>query len=93
MGVPLRHVYEIYIRTTPERLWRAITDPADTQLYYDGTKVQSDWKRGSRLVYLEGDQVTLECKVLEIEPGRKLVHSFVMTYDPEAAVERPSRVS
>lgn len=93
MGVPPRHVYEIYIRTTPERLWRAITDPADTQLYYYGTRVQSDWKPGSRLVYLDGDQVTLECKILEIEPSRKLVHSFVMTYDPETAVERPSRVS
>ncbi len=93
MGVPPRHVYELYIRTTPERLWRAITDPAETQLYYYGTKVQSDWKQGSRLVYLDGDRITLECKILEIEPNRKLVHSFVMSYDPETAAERPSRVS
>ncbi len=93
MGVPPRHVYEILIRTTPERLWRAITDPADTQLYYYGTKVQSDWKPGSRLVYLDGDQVTLDCKIVEIEAPRRLVHTFTMVYDPEMAAERPSRVS
>jgi uncharacterized protein YndB with AHSA1/START domain len=93
MGVPPRHVYEILIRTTPERLWRAITDPADTQLYYYGTKVQSDWKPGSRLVYLDGDQVTLDCKIVEIEAPNRLVHTFTMVYDPEMAAERPSRVS
>ena len=38
MGIAPRHVYEIFIRTTPERLWRAITDPADTRLYYFGTE-------------------------------------------------------
>jgi Uncharacterized conserved protein len=93
MGVPPRHVYEILIRTTPERLWRAITDPADTQLYYYGTKVQSDWKPGSRLVYLDGDEVSLDCEILEIEPPHRLVHTFTMVYDPEIAAERPSRVT
>jgi uncharacterized protein YndB with AHSA1/START domain len=93
MGVAPRHVYEIYIKTTPERLWRAITDPADTQLYYYGTKVQSDWKPGSRLVYLDHDQVSLDCRILEIEPTKRLVHTFTMTYDPEMAAEKPSRVS
>ncbi|HEY1168429.1 MAG TPA: SRPBCC domain-containing protein [Candidatus Limnocylindrales bacterium] len=93
MGAAPRHVYEIYIRTTPERLWRAITDPADTRLYYFGTEVQSDWKVGSKLVYLEGGHVTLDCNILEIDPTHKLVHSFTMSYDPEMAAERPSRVT
>jgi len=93
MGVPTRHVYEILIRTTPERLWRAITDPADTQLYYYGTRVQSDWKPGSRLVYLDGDEVSLDCAIVEIEPPHRLVHSFTMVYAPEMAAERPSRVT
>ena len=93
MGVPPRHVYEIYIKTTPERLWRAITDPADTRLYYYGTEVQSDWKVGSRLTYLDGGQISLDCKILEIDPARRLVHTFTMAYDPEMASERPSRVT
>jgi uncharacterized protein YndB with AHSA1/START domain/DNA-binding transcriptional ArsR family regulator len=92
MAAP-RHVYEIYIKTTPERLWRAITDPADTELYYYGTRVESDWGPGSRLVYYDGAEVSLECKILEIDPPRRLVHSFTMVYDPEMAAERPSRVS
>ena len=93
MGVPPRHVYEILIRTTPERLWRAITDPADTQLYYYGTKVRSDWVPGSRMVYYDGDEISLDCKIVEIEPPHRLVHTFTMVYDPEMAAERPSRVT
>jgi uncharacterized protein YndB with AHSA1/START domain len=92
MGVP-RHVYEIFIRTTPERLWRAITDPADTRQYYFGTEVQSDWKTGSKLVYLDGGEPSLDCKILEIDPAHRLVHSFVALYSPEMASERPSRVT
>ena len=38
------HVYEVYIRTTPERLWQAITDGADTARYYYGTAVSSSWR-------------------------------------------------
>lgn len=92
MGVP-RHVYEIFIRTTPERLWRAITDPADTRLYYFGTEVQSDWKAGSKLVYLDNGEPSLDCKILEIDPAHRLVHSFVALYSPEMASEKPSRVT
>ena len=92
MAVAPRHVYEILIRTTPERLWQAITDPADTQLYYYGTRVQSDWKPGSRLVYYDGDEISLDCKIVEIDPPHRLVHTFTMVYDREMAAERPSRV-
>ncbi len=92
MGVP-RHVYEIYIKTTPERLWRAITDPADTRQYFFGSEVQSDWKKGSKLVYLNDGQVSLDCTILEIDPAHRLVHSFTIANDPEAAGDRPSRVT
>ena len=37
------HVYSIYIKATPERVWRAITDGDDTLRYYYGTRVSSDW--------------------------------------------------
>jgi uncharacterized protein YndB with AHSA1/START domain/DNA-binding transcriptional ArsR family regulator len=93
MGVPARHVYEIFIRTTPERLWRAITDPADTRRYYFGTEVRSDWKTGSKLEYLDHGEVSLACKILEIDPAHKLVHSFTALYSPEMASEKPSRVT
>jgi DNA-binding transcriptional ArsR family regulator/uncharacterized protein YndB with AHSA1/START domain len=93
MGVAPRHVYEIFIKTTPERLWRAITDPAETRLYYFGTEVQSEWNVGSKLVYLDNAEVSLDCKILEIDPPRRLVHDFKAVYNPEGAADRPSRVT
>lgn len=93
MGAAPKHVYEVYIRTTPERLWRAITDPAETRLYYFDSEVQSDWKPGSKLLYVHDGHASLDCTILEIQPERKLVHSFTMVYDPEMAAEPPSRVT
>src|SRR5216683_4150627 len=46
---PMEKVFEIYIRTTPERLWEAITDPQIRAKYNFGAGVTSDWKPGSRL--------------------------------------------
>jgi hypothetical protein len=44
----MEKVFEIYIRTTPERLWEAITDPEIRSKYQFGAKVTSDWTPGSR---------------------------------------------
>ena len=44
---PMEKVFEIYIRTTPERLWEAITDPAIRAKYQFGAGVESDWTQGS----------------------------------------------
>ena len=44
----MEKVFEIYIKTTPERLWEAITDPALRQKYNFGVGVESDWTPGSR---------------------------------------------
>lgn len=43
----MEKVFEIYIKTTPERLWRAITDPEMRKKYNFGVAVDSDWKPGS----------------------------------------------
>ncbi len=89
-----RHVYEVYIRTTKEKLWQAITDPAFTRRYYYDTAVESDWKVGSPITYRSADhQAVLDGKILAIEPGKKLVTTFVMAMDPEAKKDRPSRVT
>ena len=44
----MEKVFEIYIRTTPERLWEAITDPDIRSKYNFGAGVHSDWTVGSR---------------------------------------------
>ena len=49
-----QHVHEIYIRTTPERLWQALTDPELTQGYYYGCAVGSTWEPGAPYAYVDG---------------------------------------
>jgi uncharacterized protein YndB with AHSA1/START domain/DNA-binding transcriptional ArsR family regulator len=89
-----KHVYEVYIRTTPDKLWKAITDPSFTKRYFYGTSVESDWKPGSSVIHRgEDGKVNLEGKVLTVEPGRKLVTTFRSVHDPEAGKDRPSRVT
>jgi DNA-binding transcriptional ArsR family regulator/uncharacterized protein YndB with AHSA1/START domain len=69
---------EIYIRTTPERLWQALTDPKDTANYYFSSAVASDWKKGSKISYLWPDgKEMVSGEILEVDPPRKLVTTFV----------------
>jgi uncharacterized protein YndB with AHSA1/START domain len=88
-----QHVHEIYIRTTPERLWEALTDPAMTATYYYGCAVESTWEVGAAYRYARelGPAVTGE--IVEVDPPRRLVTTFTIAYDPEAAAEPPSRVT
>jgi uncharacterized protein YndB with AHSA1/START domain len=91
-----KHVYEVYIRTTPQKLWDAITRPEFTRQYFYGVSVKSDWKVGSAVVHLDGNEKpVLEGQVLEVEPPRRLVTTFVAKHgkDPEQAKDRPSRVT
>jgi uncharacterized protein YndB with AHSA1/START domain/DNA-binding transcriptional ArsR family regulator len=83
-------VLATYIRTTPERLWDAITKPEMTRQYYYGTRVQAgDLKVGSRFSYLEADDsVVLDGEILEVEPLRKLVTTFKASWAPQGQVTR-----
>ena len=81
-----RHLFEVYIQTTPEKLWQALTDGAMTQKYYYGTRAQSDWKKGSPYQYLgEGDAALVDGTVLESDPPNRLVTTFRPHWDPNAA--------
>jgi uncharacterized protein YndB with AHSA1/START domain/DNA-binding transcriptional ArsR family regulator len=88
------HVYQLFIRTTPERLWQALTDGEFTQQYYFNTRVESTWEPGSsyRYTYLNGD-LALEGEILEIDPPRKLVTTFKPTWDQRLAEGSPSTVT
>jgi uncharacterized protein YndB with AHSA1/START domain len=92
MGTPA-HVYQVYIRTTPERLWQAITDPSFTEKYYYGTRVKSDWRAGSPLSYAYPDGTpAAEGEVIEATPPSRLVMTFRPLWDPELAKEPPFRM-
>lgn len=87
------NVYEIEIATTPERLWRAITDPEETRKFWYGALSLSDWQVGSRWTSESPDgEVYLEGEILEIDPPRRLVHTMHVVHEAPAAAEAPSRV-
>lgn len=89
------HVYELYIRATPERVWQAITDGELTRQYYFGSPVSSDWSVGARfeMTSPDGSQVWVEGGVLEVDPPRRLVQSFTAHWDEEMSQDSPSRVT
>ena len=91
MSAP-QHVFEVYIKASPERIWQAITDPAMTQVYYFGSLIESDFTVGSALNYKQPDgSLDIEGKVLEADPPRKLVHSFSTRW--EANDDPPTTVT
>jgi uncharacterized protein YndB with AHSA1/START domain len=79
-------VYTTYIRTTPEQLWQALTDPAFTRRYW-GVGLDSDWSQGSTMTWeLPGDNAISdpEQRVLESDPYRRLSYTW-HTFTPEWA--------
>src|SRR5271154_4986480 len=64
----MEKIYEIYIKTTPERLWQAITDPAMRCKYTFGAVVKSDWTPGSRYEGFGQGSLIFEGENLEVEP-------------------------
>ena len=83
-----QHVYSIYINTTPEALWRAITDGDETVRYYYGTRVNSDWQPGSAVSYTYADgTVAADGEVLEVDPGRRVLMTFHARWDADLEAE------
>jgi uncharacterized protein YndB with AHSA1/START domain len=94
MNMSLKHVYEVYIRTSPEKLWAALTDGELTAKYFFGTHVKSTWKPGAELTYHDAKgALMVDGKLIEIDPPRRLVHTWHAVYSPETASDRPSRVT
>jgi DNA-binding transcriptional ArsR family regulator/uncharacterized protein YndB with AHSA1/START domain len=88
------HVYSVLIRATPDRIWQAVTDGVETERYYYGTRVDSDWTPGGRIVYAYPDgSVAADGEVLEIEPGRSVTMSFHARWSPEIEAEGPVRMT
>jgi uncharacterized protein YndB with AHSA1/START domain len=72
----MEKVFEIYIKTTPERLWEAITDSDTRASYMFGVGIESDWTPGSRYRSMAGSLPIAEGENLEVDPPRRLVQSF-----------------
>ena len=91
----MEKVFEIYIRTTPDRLWEAITDPEIRSKYNFGSRVESDWKPGSRIamVHPKAPGPLGEGEIVEIDPPRRLVHTMMALWSDDVKSEGFSRVT
>jgi uncharacterized protein YndB with AHSA1/START domain len=85
-------VYVTYIRTTPEKLWAALTDPQTIRKYWFGITAVSDWRQGSpwRLEFEDG-RTADSGKILEADPPRRLVIRWRNEFKPELKAEGYSR--
>lgn len=75
----LQHRYEVYIRASAEAVWEAITDPDFTQQFFYGTRVESEFRPGSSIIYRykdDPDRTAITGEVLEVDRPNRLVHSF-----------------
>ena len=91
----MEKVYEIYIRTTPERLWQALTSAEDRPHFQFGAVISSDWAVGSRVEisnpkasFLLGDG-----EVLEVDPPRRLVHTLTSLWSDDVKAAGASRLT
>jgi uncharacterized protein YndB with AHSA1/START domain len=92
---PTEKVFEVFIKTSPERLWEAITDPEMRSKYNFGASVNSDWTPGSRyeLASSNGSMILATGENLEVDPPRRLVQSFTAVWSEDVKREGTSRVT
>jgi uncharacterized protein YndB with AHSA1/START domain len=87
-------VFETYIKTTPERLWEAITDPEMRAKYSFGVRTDSDWAPGSPYkASVPGVIDIAEGENLEVDPPRRLVQSFRALWSDDVKSAGSSRVT
>jgi uncharacterized protein YndB with AHSA1/START domain len=86
--------FEIYIKTTPERLWEAIVDPELRKKYNFGIGVKSDWTPGSKYGSAAGGGFEIAAgENLEVEPPKRLVQSFQALWSEDVKAAGFSRVT
>jgi uncharacterized protein YndB with AHSA1/START domain len=87
-------VFEIYIKTTPERLWEAITDRELRAKYSFGVGTESDWSKGSSYKSSVPGVVDIASgENLEVDPPLRLVQTFTALWSDEVRAEGASRVT
>jgi uncharacterized protein YndB with AHSA1/START domain len=85
-------VYVTYIRTTPEKLWAALTTPEFMKKYWFGMNIETDWKAGSpwKLVFPDG-RVADAGEVVEIEKPKRLILRWRNQFRPDLNEEGYAR--
>jgi uncharacterized protein YndB with AHSA1/START domain len=91
----MEKVFEIYIKTTPERLWEAITDPDLREVYSFGVRTETDYAPGSTYESFHPSMETpfVSGENLEVDPPRRLVQSMTALWGEDVVAEGTSRVT
>jgi uncharacterized protein YndB with AHSA1/START domain len=85
-------VYVTYIASTPEKVFKALTDKEATAKFWFGNAATSDWTVGSPIQFHREGQLILQGKILENDPPRRLSYTFHSMHEPHNGKEPPSRV-
>jgi uncharacterized protein YndB with AHSA1/START domain/DNA-binding transcriptional ArsR family regulator len=92
-GAPPAHVLRTYIRTTPEQIWRAITETEFTLQYFFHSTIESTWEPGTPYTMAIDGDVAIEGEVLEAEAPHRLVQSWRKHWDGEGDDVPTTRVT
>lgn len=89
-----KFVYVTYIRSTPEKVWQALTDPAFIQRYWFGMTQESDWKPGAawKMKFSDG-RVADSGEVVEFDPPKRYVLQWRNEWNPEFKAEGPTQMT
>jgi len=89
-----KFTYVAYIKTTPEKLWTALTSSDFTQQYWWGRRIESDWQKGSPIkIIMENGQIDLQGELLQVEKLKVISYTFEVKWKEEFSKEPPSRVT
>lgn len=90
----MEKVFEIYIKTTPDKLWDAITNEETRSKYQFGARVKSNFEKGSQFEMTTPDGVPLgEGENIEVDPPRKLVQTMRALWGDDVKAEGFSRIT
>ena len=85
-------VYVTYIRTTPEKLWEALTSSEFSRRYWFGTELRSSFRSGSPLALVMDGKVTDSGEVIEADRPRRLSYTFKHELDDEMRKDGATKV-
>jgi uncharacterized protein YndB with AHSA1/START domain len=97
----ITNVYRVFIESTPERVWEAITDPAWNDQYGYRARAQYDLRPGGAYLVEVTPEMTahgapdviIDGEVLESDPPHRLVQTWRAYFDPATAAEPPTRLT
>ncbi len=87
MSGKLEHRYGLFIKASPEQVWKALTEAEFTKHYFFGSAVHSDWRVGSPYTYTSADGavVKFDGQVVAADYPRRLVQTLNVRFDPALA--------